>query len=274
MHTKPVHLDCNFIVDSTNAKGIASLNGGGIASVFMHTSTTPSSGNPNPAAGYIVVNFQDSFNAFYSALADIRSPNSGSDVKIDNSAMTAGQVYVITTLGNATLAKWQAIGVPVGTTPAVGVAFIALTNGGAGNALTSRVQTPRIAGAGISRIEVVGNPNMTIASKGRVVGGVVAGSQIILQCMGAAAMGTHAHDLLIKGGQAASTTNDIAVYTATLGKEAATDATVLGSASATLGGVLAASAGTPASLAVAPADGTTIDLSFLFSSSRITVQGD
>lgn len=52
---------------------------------------------------------------------------------------------------------------------------------------------------------------------------------------------THAHDLLIKGGQAASTTNNAAHYaTDILGKEAATDATIAGSASATKGGVISA----------------------------------
>lgn len=54
----------------------------------------------------------------------------------------------------------------------------------------------------------------------------------------------HAHDLLIKGGQAASTTNNTAHYaTDILGKEAATDATIAGSASATKGGVIALAAG-------------------------------
>lgn len=54
----------------------------------------------------------------------------------------------------------------------------------------------------------------------------------------------HAHDLLIKGGQAASTTNNAAHYaTDILGKEAATDATIAGSASATKGGVIALAAG-------------------------------
>jgi hypothetical protein len=50
---------------------------------------------------------------------------------------------------------------------------------------------------------------------------------------------THAHDILIKGGQIASTTNDIAHYgTDILGKEAATDATIAKAASATKGGVM------------------------------------
>lgn len=52
----------------------------------------------------------------------------------------------------------------------------------------------------------------------------------------------HAHDLLVKGGQAASTTNNVAHYgTDILGKEAATDATITGADSATKGGVLSAS---------------------------------
>lgn len=39
LHTKPVLLDCNFIVDSTNGNGfgVRSLKGPGIARVFMHT---------------------------------------------------------------------------------------------------------------------------------------------------------------------------------------------------------------------------------------------
>jgi hypothetical protein len=58
----------------------------------------------------------------------------------------------------------------------------------------------------------------------------------------AANTATHTHDILVKGGQAASTTNDVAVYTALLGKEAATDATIVGANSATSGGVVASAA--------------------------------
>jgi hypothetical protein len=50
---------------------------------------------------------------------------------------------------------------------------------------------------------------------------------------------THAHDLKIIGGQAATTTNEVGHYaTDILGKEAATDATVAKADSATKGGVL------------------------------------
>ena len=53
--------------------------------------------------------------------------------------------------------------------------------------------------------------------------------------------GSHAHNLLVKGGQAAAGTAALAHYaTDILGKEAATDATITGADSATKGGVLSA----------------------------------
>lgn len=181
MHVMPVIVDCNFVVDSTDADGITSLKGPLVQDVFMNTSDTPSANNPNPAAGTIVVRLEDNYNGLYQVLkASIQSPNSGSDVKIDNSAMTAGVAYTITTLGNATAAKWHAIGVPAGVTPAVGVSFIAASNGGAGNTLTSRVQASATAGSGIASIEIVGDPNQSIAPAPSANQGF--GSQIILQC--------------------------------------------------------------------------------------------
>lgn len=161
---KPTVVQCNFIVDSTNGNGlgIRSLKSNGyIENVFMHTTQTPGSNNghtnPNPAAGYAVIQFKQNFNYYLGGFSGFVSPVTGS-VKIDNSAMTAGVAYIISTLGNATLAKWQAIGVPVGVTPAVGVSFIALTNGGAGNTLTSRVSTASV--SGVTSVEVIGDPNL------------------------------------------------------------------------------------------------------------------
>lgn len=181
-HVMPVLLDCNFVVDSTNGNGlgIRSLKGPFVANAFMHTSSTPAGGNPNPAAGTIVIQLQDNFNRSYSGFNASVSPASGSAVKIDNSAMTAGVAYIITTLGNATAAKWHAIGVPAGVTPAVGVSFIAASNGGAGNTLTSRVMTTAAAGSGIMSIETVGDPNLSIAPNPGANQGY--GASFILQC--------------------------------------------------------------------------------------------
>jgi hypothetical protein len=136
--------------------------------------------NPDPAAGTIVLQLQDSFNRCFNHAAVRANILSGSDVKIDDSAMTAGVAYTISVLGDATAAKWRAIGVPAGVTPAVGVSFIAANNGGAGDALTSRVQASATTSNCLS-IEMVGsvqqpnqiNPN--IAAQGF-------GAQLIFQC--------------------------------------------------------------------------------------------
>lgn len=62
----------------------------------------------------------------------------------------------------------------------------------------------------------------------------------------------HAHDLLIKGGQAAAGTAALAWYaTDILGKEAATDKTIAGADSATKGGVIAVAAGVLTEVAAA-----------------------
>lgn len=199
-HVMPVLLDCNFIVDSTNPLGIKNLKGPYIQNVFMHTSTTPGAGNsnpqtpnqvitnPNPASGTIVVQFQDNYSRVYNISYTVGSPD-GTDVKIDNSALTAGVAYKITILGNATAAKWHAIGVPAGITPAVGVTFIAATNGGAGNTLTSRAAPSATAGSGCMSIESFGDRQADLAPSISAQG---FGAQLILQSRKVA--GTNASD--------------------------------------------------------------------------------
>lgn len=130
--------------------------------------------------GVIVVQLQDNYNSLLSRFRAIISPSSASALKVDNSALTAGVAYIISTLGNASLAKWQALGVPAGVTPAVGVSFIAASNGGAGNTSTSRVMASAIAGSGILRIELIGDPNLSIAPDPTKNQGF--GAQFILQC--------------------------------------------------------------------------------------------
>jgi hypothetical protein len=222
-----------------------------------------------------MVQFKNNFNYYCTGFCQVQAPSTGS-VKIDNSALTAGAVYVISTLGDATLAKWQAIGVPPGITPAVGVSFVALTDGGTGNVLTSRVSTPST--SGIVGVEVVGNPNTMLSSSNIASNG---GAWMMVQFMGGSftgsALAAHSHDLLIKGGQAASTTNDVAVYSGPLlGKEAATDSTIVGGSS-TNGGVQTASAGTPAGsislAAAAPTTGSIITMSFIYDASTVTIDG-
>lgn len=173
MHTMPVLIDCNFIVDSTNGNGlgIRSLKGPTVAAVYMSTSATPAAGNPNPAAGVIVVQLMDNYNRSLSGFSSIVSPLSGTPL----TATVAGTAYVIVSLGTATLAQWQAAGLPSGFTPAVGTAFIATATATIGG--SAAVEITAATGSNITDIETVGDPNSTISSSNPV-----SGAQIILQC--------------------------------------------------------------------------------------------
>lgn len=137
-------------------------------------------GSPNPAAGFVQIKFKNNFNYYLGGFSGFVSTVSGSSVKIDNSALTAGQAYTITTLGNATLANWQAIGFPVGFTPVVGSNFIATAVGvpGEGNVLTSRVMIPKA--SGILTFEAMGDPNQTMNNSSI---GSNAGAIVIVQCL-------------------------------------------------------------------------------------------
>lgn len=278
---KPIEVNLQFTVAATNGLGVTSVkSNGAINNVFMHTSTTPAANNgftnPNPAAGYAWIQAKNNFNVFLGGQASVIAPNSGSSVKIDNSVLVVGQAYVITTLGNASLAKWQAIGVPVGVTPAVGVSFIALSDGGSVNTSTSRVQVPSV--SGIMGVEFIGNANVMSNSIVSQNAGAWIMAQFLAPAFTGSALSAHTHNLIVIGGQAASTTNDVAVYGGdTLGKEAATDATILGADSATKGGVVTASAGTPAGsiayAAAAPAAGSIVCMKLWFDGSSVSVDG-
>jgi hypothetical protein len=180
MHVQPVLLDCNFVVDSSNANGlgIRSLKGPAVQAVYMHTSSTPATGNPNPAAGYIVVQLADNYNRSFSGFNAIVSPLSGSNLLVASAGLTVGLPYVISVLGTTTTDAWHALGVPAGVTPAVGVAFVAAATSALG---TGAVQVPAAAGSGIFSIETVGDPNLSLAPNPTANQGF--GGQIILRCL-------------------------------------------------------------------------------------------
>lgn len=182
METSPVIISCSFIVDATNGNGlgIRSLKGPGVQAVYMHTSATPDVSNPNPASGTILVQLQDNYSRSLSGFRSIVSPTSGSALKIDNAAITVGVAYVISTLGDATEAKWHSIGVPAGVTPVAGLAFIATSDGGSVNTSTSRVMASATTGSGIAAIESFGDSNAVIAPNGLAAQGY--GAYFILQC--------------------------------------------------------------------------------------------
>jgi hypothetical protein len=177
MHTMPILLDCNFVVDSTNGNGlgIRSLKGPAVKAVYMHT-TAPlaGSGNPNPAAGTIVVQMADNYNRSFSGFDAIVSPLSGTPL----TAVTAGVPVVIVALGTATAAQWQAVGLPIGIMPALGVAFVPTSSATIGGA--AAVEIAAAAGSGVMSIETLGDPNQSIAPNPNANQGF--GAQFILQC--------------------------------------------------------------------------------------------
>ncbi len=210
--TKLMLAELQFTVTPTNGLGVTSIKSNGyVENVFMHTSTTPAVGgngltNPNPAAGYVMVQMKQNFNKFLGLTASFQVPTATS-TKIDNSALTIGNPYVISILGDSTAAQWASIGVPAGVVPAVGVAFVATAVGitGEANASTSRVQVPGT--AAISQIEVIGNTNLGTTA----VISSQAGQWILLQCVTAAAVSAS----YTPAGTVAAPTLTMASYTPT-----------------------------------------------------------
>ena len=180
-HNKATVLDCNFVVDSTNGNGlgIRSLkNSGRISSVYMHTSATPATGNPNPASGYIYVTLQDNYNRYLGGYSGFASPVSGTPINV-TTGVTAGLAYIITSLGTTSTAQWHVLGVPLNITPAVGVSFIAPSTTTATGSGT--IEVPATAGSGIDHIEVIGDSNL-MNSNGANVLGAGNGMQFVLAC--------------------------------------------------------------------------------------------
>lgn len=214
MEGKPVKISCNFIVDSTNGNGlgIRSLKGPLVQNVFMHTTVTAGAGNrspfapnipvinPNPAAGYAVIQLQDPYLRLLSGTKSFASPLSGSPLLVASAGLTVGLPYVIVSVGTTTTAAWQALGVPAGVTPAIGVAFVAAATSAAG---TGAVEVPATAGTGVFTIETVGDPNTTVNSSGAVnlITAQGFGAQIIIRFMaesgGAPVIGTPADGSVI-----------------------------------------------------------------------------
>ena len=174
MEAYPVLLTCNFVVDSTNGNGlgIRSLKGGAVKSVYMNTSATPAAGNPNPEAGVILVQLQDNYSRALLGMNAIVSKTDGSN----QTSTTAGRASVITVLGTATLAQWQAVGLPVGVTPAVGVCFVASASASIGG--SAAVQRPL--GSGVATIETCGDPNLSLSLANSQVNG---GAVLVVQCL-------------------------------------------------------------------------------------------
>lgn len=166
--TQPVKIYCNFIVDATNGNGLgvrSVKSNGYVENVFMHTSATPGAGpngyvNPNPASGYILIQMKNNYKVYLGGMSGFSGPLSGTPINV-TTGVTTGLAYVIVSLGTTTLAQWQRLGLPIGVTPAVGVAFIAKATTTATG--TGTIEVPATAGSGITSVEIVGDTSQAIS---------------------------------------------------------------------------------------------------------------
>lgn len=104
--SRPVKIDLTFIVDHTNGNGLgvrSIKSNGWVRNVFMNTSATPGKGdgytNPNPAAGYALIQMKQNFNSYTGGFSGFVSPPIVSGINISGSSMTSGKPYTIATVG-------------------------------------------------------------------------------------------------------------------------------------------------------------------------------
>ena len=156
MHVMPVLLDANVVIDSGQPSGTRSLKGAAVSSIS------------NVGTGLYKIVFPDNYNRYYGGFSGFVS---GSQTPLAITALTPGNAYIIAVLGTSTQADWVAAGLDAGITAAVGVPFIA----SATSIGTGFVVSPLA--SGISSLEVVGNPNLTLASNPQ------GSAYIMVQCL-------------------------------------------------------------------------------------------
>lgn len=122
--------------------------------------------NPNPAAGYALIQFKNSFKTYLGGFSGFVSPVSGTPILV-TTGVTAGLAYIIVSVGSTSLAQWQKLGLPPGITPAVGASFIAPATTTATG--TGVIEVPSV--SGILDVEVVGDPNQSISNSSIAVNG-------------------------------------------------------------------------------------------------------
>ena len=151
---------------------LMALNGSITIAAAVTLSLPPA--QPASGGGTIIVQLQDNYNRSLCGFNARVSPING----VPSTTVAAGTPVIITSLGTATLAQWQAVGLPLGLTPAIGLSFVPTTSATIGGGAT--VEAPSILGSGVASIETVGDPNLSIAPDLSKSQGF--GSQFILQC--------------------------------------------------------------------------------------------
>lgn len=286
---KPMYTWANFTVTPTNGLGVTSVKSNGFLNyVFMHTSTTPTATggvtNPNPAAGYAMVGFTNNFNKFLGMRWQVDAPATSTTT----ASTVIGSVYTITLVGTTTAAQWQAVGLPPWLTATVGQTFVATATQAIGG--TGTVGVP--GKSNINAVEVVGNPDTTIASSNI---GTYGGAYLLLQFSDVSVAGTVAAPVLTMNSYTPTGTVAAPVLTMDSYTPAGTNngdtpplfsgtpATLTGTnsapaftgAAATLTGTNTAPAftGTTSDAVAAPTTGSIIRLELCFDGSSVNIDG-
>lgn len=169
-HKKLVTLTSKFTVLATNAAGVTGFAGAqaggfgkpnsavvtfgnGIKQVFGKSSS-PGTGN-NCANANFQVQLQDNYSAFLGWDYSIIAPLTTSGATSISAGLSKGTVYQIVAVGTSTAANWQAVGLPLGYTPAAGQNFMASTNSaGTGTGTVKPFVNPTI-----YQLTLAGDPN-------------------------------------------------------------------------------------------------------------------
>lgn len=231
----------------------------------------------NPSAPSGVFSFTASGTTTVTAVSTLAQPLPGAPAE---GLIPTGFTFAVTVY-KSNIQNWQNVGVPRGVIPAVGVSFIATATGDStGGGSSGLVRIP--SSSGVLTAEVIGDPNLSLGPV-PMGGSPNVGGWVMVQFMAGvftgSALAVHNHNLIVIGGQAATTTNELGNYAGPLlGKEEATNATYIGANSATNGGVVAAAAGTPAGTlsyaAAAPTAGSLVSMSFVVEAGSMIIAGE
>lgn len=137
------YIEANLVIGASGAPGTLKSAGNFITSITR------------VSAGTYKINLQQPLNRYLGGNTGFVSPTTSS-----STATVSGAASVITVLGTATLAQWQAVGLLPGVVPAVGAAFVASTTATIGGG----AQAGQPSNSGIATVEVIGNANLTIAN--------------------------------------------------------------------------------------------------------------
>lgn len=147
-----VLLEANATVDSTqtaitDSNKVKSVKGSGIKNI------------KNVGTGTYRITFQDAYARYLSGTASVIATP---DTPVAIASLSNGVSYSITTVGTSAVADWTLAGLDTDITPAVGIAFTAVTaasgSTGTGYAAPASLVQPAV-------ISVLGNPSLTIAKK-------------------------------------------------------------------------------------------------------------